>query len=572
MDPKSPPPFRKQPILVPDSPLPPGSPKKKIVVEDVILPKGNKLIVRGAYVADATTHDPVCLIRASIDKLRADSLLETIPVVAVPFSDRFPNPSVAYVLLDPSFNPPDPDDEPRWDLLDAWKCALQDENPTWEVVWAPAAEGWDRRMRTRFPTLVAELEKKMGRAPSKEEIVKCLNDILKANGIAAERAFTLGTNRAGAILIHLRQADTLLHQRAINCHKILPERLQVDRTKQVEIHHPFELVVTGISPYENVEQLLVRYLTSFTDDSGDAFAGHRVPDGYRDLLVFHMTSWATARRVLADHDEFRRVFAKYPKITALELVVSLNDGTVPWKASNSDKAGKFTAELEKLTHRFDKVECNVGVRLDSTHALIANVQKTTLELTTQVTNLTTVQQHTNLALVSMQRELTLTRQRTPIEAAESSLRLLVMLGGTEEEKDKVRKNIELLKAEKASIDAQINDLQGLSLALPPPLPRAHTPPPLTPPGLPRTPANPPRTSASSQVSPPLDTLCSPPRTTADDGPSNKKHCLSAKDDGDITEPQPVITVDSENPEEGEIADDIDPNEDTVMRDAQSGST
>ncbi|KAJ7491045.1 hypothetical protein FB451DRAFT_630118 [Mycena latifolia] len=146
MNPRSPPPFRRQPVVAPDSPFPPGSPRKKLVPNEIVLPKGNKLIVRGAYVSEASTHDPVRLVKASVDKLSTDALLETIPVTVVPFSDQFQNSSTAYVALHYSLNPVDPEDEPRWDLLEHWKIALQDANPTWEVAWTPATEGTDKRI------------------------------------------------------------------------------------------------------------------------------------------------------------------------------------------------------------------------------------------------------------------------------------------------------------------------------------------------------------------------------------------------------------------------------------------
>ncbi|KAJ7671023.1 hypothetical protein B0H17DRAFT_1141662 [Mycena rosella] len=204
MNPKTPPPFRKRAIQIHDSPLPPVTPAKSDILENVILPKGNKLIVRGAYIPDAVTHNPVALFKASVDKLsRVDPFLESALVTVIPFSDRFANSAVTYIVLHPSLTPLDPDTEPRCDLLEDWKTALQDENPTWEVTWAPAAEGWDRQMWTRYPALVPELTRKMGKEPSKDEIIKCLSDILKANHYPVERVFTLGTpiNGAGAILI-----------------------------------------------------------------------------------------------------------------------------------------------------------------------------------------------------------------------------------------------------------------------------------------------------------------------------------------------------------------------------------
>ncbi|KAJ6628063.1 hypothetical protein B0H10DRAFT_2209740 [Mycena sp. CBHHK59/15] len=564
MDPQSPPPFKRRPIQPPDSPFSAGSPRKRINVADVVLPKGNKLIVHGAYAADDSTHDPVKLIKASINRLKSGPVLATIPVVTIPFSDRFPNQVTAYVGLHPSLNSPDPDDEPRCDLLDVWKKALQDANPTWEVAWAPATEGTDKRMWTRYPTFVPDLARKLDREPTKDETVKCLLDILKANKIAVERAFALGTNGAAAILIHPCQADTILRQRSVNSHGFLPDKLQVDHVRQIEIEQPFELVVAGLSAYEQLDQLIIGYLSEFVDEGGDLLAGWRSPEGHRDLLVFHMATWTAAKHILNDHKNFQETFSKY-QLTPPELVFSMNDGAVPWKVTNTvvEEAGKIGTQIDKLTHRFDKVERDVGVRLDATHAIVADVQKSTGYLTDQVANLATTQQHTNLALISMQREVALTRQRAPLEVAESSLRMLVMLGGMEEEKNEARKNIETLKAEKARIDAQIDVLQGSTLALPPPPPRAPAPIPCTPPGLPATPTNLQSVqhgTSSRQPSPlsPTDPVNSSPRTpTQHDTEGEKAHKhrrLSNEADGDITE-------------EKEVSEFAQPEQDTSMDDA-----
>ncbi|KAJ7441721.1 hypothetical protein FB451DRAFT_986123, partial [Mycena latifolia] len=99
-----------------------------IAASDIVLPKGNKLIIRGAYITDATVtlHDPTRLVQTAVDKLsRANPLLQTIPITVVPFSDKFPSQSTAYINLHHTLNSLDPDDEPRCDLLDSWRLALQ---------------------------------------------------------------------------------------------------------------------------------------------------------------------------------------------------------------------------------------------------------------------------------------------------------------------------------------------------------------------------------------------------------------------------------------------------------------
>ncbi|KAJ6626752.1 hypothetical protein B0H10DRAFT_1941748 [Mycena sp. CBHHK59/15] len=436
-------------------PVPTGL-QKKIDVSNIVVSKGNKLVIRGAYITDTTTHDPVHLIKASIDQLSwASPLLESILVIVVPYSDQFPNSSVAYLALHPSIASLDPKAEPRCDLLKQWKTDLQNAHPTWEVAWASMMEGTDCRMRRRFPTLVGELTRKLDREPTKDKTVKCLQEILKANMVSVERVFALGTNGAAAILIHPRQVDTLHRQCQISSHSFLPDPIQVDRVTQINIQYPFEL----------------------------------------------------------DHECFQKSFAKY-QLTPPEMVFSLNDGVVPWKVKNSvvEGAEKVGGKIDMLTCRFEKIEQDIGVRLDATHALITDLKNNSIHFTEQVMNLVIVQQNTNLALITMQKELTLMRLCAPLNTAESSLRIMAMLGATEDEKVMARKNIEILKGEKALIDDQIDMLQGTKLAI-----AAPPPPPRTPPGLPVTPTHP--TQRRTTTPPPSDhqeALHPPPETPVAD--------------------------------------------------------
>ncbi|KAF7328646.1 hypothetical protein MSAN_02473200 [Mycena sanguinolenta] len=534
--PLSPPPFRKRSVLPPTSPLPRAQ-RKTIDVSDAVLPKGNKLIVRGVYNKDEATHDPVRTLEKAVEKLAGDDpTLRSFPLVILPFSDNYPNKSVAYVSLHPSLAS-GIDDEPRCDLLDTWRERLQNANPNWEVTWAPANEGVDKRMWARFPTLVADLGRKLDKEPSKDDVVKCLEEILKANNIVYERAFALGTSGgknptgAAAILVHPRQLDSLLRKRSINPGGVLDGPVGIERTKQVEIHYPFELVVAGISTYEGLDTYIENYLLQFEDADGEQqLAGSRIPDGYRDLFVFHMTTWSATKRVLLDHKTFSKTFAKW-QTTLPALLFDLNDGKVPWKANNPvvEGAEKVAGKIDDLTRRFAQVERDMGSRIDATHAVVSQIQKNTNILTDQVSQIAMVQQTTCLSVASLHKELAFTRQRAQLEAAESSLRVLTMLGGTDEEKDNARRNIEAIKAEKQKIDNQIDDLHGVTLALPPP-PQRTLPSPATPTRPPHVQNRAPPSTDSPTV------YHSPPESRSPTAAvANKKRRLSKENDDDITE-------------------------------------
>ncbi|KAK6981319.1 hypothetical protein R3P38DRAFT_3234332 [Favolaschia claudopus] len=201
-----------------------------------------------------------------------------------------------------------------------------------------------------------------------------------------------------------------------------------------------------------------------------------------------MTTWAATKRVLTDHERFKEIFGKQFQLTPPALLVRLNDGDVPWKATNSitEGADKVSDKIDALTRRFKQVEHDMGVRIDSTHALIGQVQKSTARLADNVSHLANAQRSTNLAVSSMQQEISISRQ---LVAAESSLRLITMLGATEEEKQQARENLEVVKMEKMKLTQRISNLQGTLLAIPPP-------PPRPPPGLPSTPTRAPQQNSS----------------------------------------------------------------------------
>ncbi|KAJ7220470.1 hypothetical protein GGX14DRAFT_388904 [Mycena pura] len=505
-----------------------------------ILPKGNKLIIRGAYIADSTNHDPVRLVQKAVDHLKVSvPSLTSVPVVVIPFSEKFQSVSTAYMVLHPSLASMEPEAEPRCDLLELWMQELRVANTTWEITWAPASEGSDKRMWCRFPTLVLELAKKLDRQPTKDDDVKCLTDILKANNILIENVFAMGTKggmppqSAAAVLINPRQVDTLQRHRQINTHSLLPDAIQVDRVKQVEILNPFELAIVGISAYESIEPLILSYLLEFEDEDGQQLASTRNPQGYRDILVFHMSTWAATKRVLKDHEGFDKAFGKY-NLNPPELLIDINEGKVAWKANAvSEGADKLAAKMDTLTRHFDKVERDVGLRLDATHLAIADLKSSSNVMAEQLRHL----------------------------ACESSLRMLMMLGGTQEEKEQARANIEILKADCAKIDNEISVLQGSTLLIPSSLQSysAHT-------------SGSPLSSPHSPAEP--EVYHSPPDTPTAQSTGSKKHRLSSdvpdEDSMMSAPPRSDVTGGNEEQEVENMTTVI--NEDSVMEDQVVRST
>ena len=82
--------------------------------------------------------------------------LADVPVVVKQFSTRGDWSSTAYIHLDSRSLPkpaPVSENEPRTDLLLAWKDALAQFDQAWEVKWIPLTHGRDKRLWIRFGQL-----------------------------------------------------------------------------------------------------------------------------------------------------------------------------------------------------------------------------------------------------------------------------------------------------------------------------------------------------------------------------------------------------------------------------------
>jgi hypothetical protein len=126
---------------------------------DIALAPGCTLIIRGVGATNRNS-DPVKLVDAVVAQIsKKYPNLADIPLTIKPFSTRGDWSTTCYVQLNSRQIPKASDEvessEPRSDLLQIWMTVLAEHNPRWNVAWAPAKQGTDKRMYIRFPDLNA---------------------------------------------------------------------------------------------------------------------------------------------------------------------------------------------------------------------------------------------------------------------------------------------------------------------------------------------------------------------------------------------------------------------------------
>jgi hypothetical protein len=302
------------PELVPGLPPPavqppPFKPRSRTIkhvdplpqTRDALFPVGNELLIRGVLDKGKPLEDPVIAVREFVDSMcDSDPELASFAINVLPFKFGSRDPTTScYLALDWSEENPRDISVPRFDLLDLWRATLLVHRPQWEVVWAPQKRGTDKRMWIRFPSLKAD--------PNVDSYPDKILDWAKKENILAVSCFNTG---GGSILTlgNPEQVDDLLRQRDVTIESIRKSPIQILSSRQIEIEHAFELIVTGIREYDHRIQ---EYLTSwfshaYKDESNESLiTSSRVPSKDANAFVFTMADWKATVRVLQDHKKFK---------------------------------------------------------------------------------------------------------------------------------------------------------------------------------------------------------------------------------------------------------------------------
>ncbi|KAJ7670179.1 hypothetical protein DFH06DRAFT_1180173, partial [Mycena polygramma] len=290
---------------------------------DVNVPLGFALLIRSVYTAGSpiTSTTAVTIAQKTIDSLlEADPELPSI--ILTPFSTTKPS-SACYARLPIDLE--EPDETPRFDLLDQWCLLLAKEKPEWEVVWQPIGDGKDKRMTIRFGD--AGFQKEKGDKSTCTPLEK-IKTALAARGVFYTDSYCLPSG-AYLTLANHRHVDDILAAGAVTVPTVSANPITASRCHQIEVHNCFEVVISGLTEGEGVQSSLCRWIVHkirdpVTDEK--CFVSARVPPYERESIVICITNWPATSRLLSAGDEFvKRFRADLSNIHRRQLVVALNN-------------------------------------------------------------------------------------------------------------------------------------------------------------------------------------------------------------------------------------------------------
>ncbi|KAJ7808016.1 hypothetical protein B0H14DRAFT_2380929, partial [Mycena olivaceomarginata] len=352
------------------------------------------LLLRSVYTVGSpiTTTSAIPIVQKVVDALlEADS---NVPSVTLkPFSHSKISTS-CYLL--PAHDPDEPDEVPRFDILETWRETLRKAKPEWEIVWQLLAEGKDKCMCVRFGD--AGFKKERGDKSACSPLQK-VKTALAARGILSTDSYSLPTGSYLTLADH-RHVDDILSAAAVSVPSVSPNPIPVMRCRQIEIEHCFEIIVSVISEGEGIQSALCSWVKRNVLDTVSketCFVDARVPESEPDCLVFYMTDWSATSRLLAIGDKMVDAYKSHaPSIHRPQLVLAYNNNGV-WRPKMVTQT--FRDGADSLNQALLSVRAEVTELRRETHAQHESTQKSISVPATSVTSLgSTVENlHTRLS-------------------------------------------------------------------------------------------------------------------------------------------------------------------------------
>ena len=374
-------------------------------LSDVTLAPGCNLIIRGVGASHRNT-DPTKAVETAILKISKDHPdLADIPLSVKPFNTRGDWSTSCYVQLDSRKIPKSSDDfqvdvsEPRVDLLGKWMIALANYDAKWNVAWAPAKQGSDKRMYVRFPDLNAASG---DQGPPKEKLLQWA----KTKNYPVCQSFA----NPGGIILSFANPSHVDHILSSPTHTIkgFTHPLRTLPARQVEIFNVFEMIIMGVpTEYEEMDGLLEEWIdTNFANNGISTMAGTRIPPNEPETFVFHMISWADATKVLSKkfQDKFIEDFKKYgPSLVPPQMLFKINS------EGFYKPRGNIRTDIQKGADTIDTAIKDLQRQFnDMKETNQQHQQATQLQLTTissSLNNVTQTMSHLENRIVGTQRAL-----------------------------------------------------------------------------------------------------------------------------------------------------------------------
>ncbi|KAJ7168162.1 hypothetical protein C8R43DRAFT_983266 [Mycena crocata] len=222
---------------------------------------GNSLIIRSVYTPGSpiTTTSAVTIVRPLVARL-LDANADLPFVTVHQFSNHKPSSSCYLRILN---DPMDPDDTPRFDLLEMWKETIEVEKPGWEIAWQPMSDGGDKRMTVRFPDA--------GFKKAKEDKTPCaalekVKAALATQGSIITDSYSTPTSGSYITLADHTQVDSLIRDGFLSIPAVSPNPISVARCRQIEVLHAFEIVISGLAEGEGAQTSICRWISKAIRD------------------------------------------------------------------------------------------------------------------------------------------------------------------------------------------------------------------------------------------------------------------------------------------------------------------
>jgi len=429
------------------------------VLLDISLPPGCDLIVRSIGGPDRKS-DPVNVVSAAVQSIiKTHEDMADIPVVVHPFPMRGAGwTSSCYVRLDPLFKPKSltgADAEPRCDLLQMWRDALRTFNSDWEVSWAPTVRGTDKQMWIRFPEIRDDQENMITKITAHFEKLKT----------PVCSSFAMKTGAGGVIL-------------SLACHKHVESVMKLGRVdipgvphpltpqcgRQIEIENAFELVIMGLTDeIDGVETILERWLTeTFVVDGESTLAGIRSSPDASEALVFHMTTWQAATRVLSSTtaELFNQMFGrKYPTLVTPQSVYAVNHKGL-WRNKTiretfTKGSESMNESLKSLQQQITALKSETRQGMQAMQMEMSAISSNVASVTSAVSSLKSLVDNAHLALLAQSTEIGLLRNLADVQTARLMLRSRLVMTNDPKERAEVENVITAMDSKESEIRTQL---------------------------------------------------------------------------------------------------------------------
>lgn len=294
-------------------------------VNSTLLPgsSGMFLLIRNVLPSNRTGFGtPVELVREALaETLLAEHGNDLIDVgVSVLPGGRPQDTHSSSAYLELSYQTKSLDPLPRPDLLSEWMTALSITRPNWDIVWAPAKKGKDRRMNVRFR--VAETKEKVPFTAADK-----IRAHLESKGHRTTGGYISFNGLVDVTLADTHSVDTILASTYFVIPSIAKDGLQVSPSKYLPVNNAFEMCIGGINEYEGLHEIIEKWLYHkyVHDDparSTRVFDTRISPD--REYFIFTMDSWESTLIVLKDIEAFRSYFVNSPLLSDPKLIFEMN--------------------------------------------------------------------------------------------------------------------------------------------------------------------------------------------------------------------------------------------------------